>query len=63
MLLNFDSGTPVDGAPSHTRAYLVLGVGFSLHIVTVFIVSARIMVKVKLGKLVMEDVLIIFAQV
>lgn len=63
MFLNFDSGTLTDSAPPPTRAPLVLGVGFSLQIIVVFFVSARIIVKAKLGKLGVEDVLIIIASV
>lgn len=46
-----------------TRAPLLLGISFSLYFVALIFVSLRILVKSKLGKLGMEDVLIVISAV
>lgn len=46
-----------------TRAPLLLSICFSLHFVALIFVSLRILVKSKLGKLGMEDVLIVISAV
>lgn len=58
MFLNFDTGTP---APTHspaTRAPLTVAVGIALYLVSMIFVSAQLIVKAKLGKLGVEDILI-----
>lgn len=57
---------PADDTPGPTpatRAYLVLGVNYSLFLLAFLFVSARILVKAKLRKLGREDVLIVFSTV
>lgn len=53
---SFDSNPP-------TRAYIVLWVCYTWHILALIVVSARILVKVKLGRFGKEDVLILIATV
>lgn len=62
MFLNFDSGSAAAAAPS-SRAPVVLGVSISLYIVAIVFVSAQIVVKGKIGKLGIEDMLISIAAV
>lgn len=62
MLLNYSSDT-LSSISRSTRASLVLGVTFPLHFLALLCVSARILVKIKLGKFGREDVLIIIASV
>lgn len=63
MFLNFDSGSAAAAAAPPSRAPVVLGVSISLYIVTIVFVSAQIVVKGKLGKLGIEDILISIAAV
>ncbi|KAL0638667.1 hypothetical protein Q9L58_002245 [Maublancomyces gigas] len=57
MFLNFDNNGSIDIAPP-SRAHFVLGVASSAYIVALTFVSARVLVKAKLGKFGLEDVLI-----
>lgn len=63
MFLNFDSATPARKPAPATRAPVALGVGISLYLVAILFVSAQIVVKVKLGKLGAEDLLICISAV
>lgn len=62
MLLNYTSDA-LSSVGHSTRAPLVLGVTFPLHLLALLCVSARILVKIKLGKFGREDMLIIIASV
>lgn len=57
MLLDFESANPND-ANLQTRAPTVLGVIIPLHVLALVVVSARILVKTKLGKLGADDLFI-----
>lgn len=61
MSLDF-SQTANDAAPP-TRAHVILGVLIPIQILALFTVSARILVKAKLGRLGAEDLLIVIAAV
>lgn len=63
MLLDFDSIIPDYTGSPPTRAHIVLGVIFPLHILAVTLVCARVLVKAKLRKLGVEDALIVMALV
>lgn len=63
MFLNFNSGSVPDATDPPSRAPVVLGVSISLYIVAIVFVSAQILVKGKLGKLGIEDMLISVASV
>lgn len=63
MLLNFHSDDFDDITAPPTRAHIVLGLMFPLHILAVIFVTARILVKAKLKKLGVEDVCIVIALV
>lgn len=63
MLLNFNSVIPDDTASPQTRARIVLGVIFPLHVLAITFVFARVLVKAKLRKLGVEDALIVLALV
>lgn len=62
MLLNYSSDA-LSSVSHSTRASLVLGVTFPLHFLALLFVTARILVKIKLGKFGREDILIIIALV
>lgn len=57
---------PPDEASNHStssRGLLVLGITFPLHFLALIFVSARVLVKVKLGRFGREEVLIIISAV
>lgn len=63
MLIHYTSGQDPTTYRAPTRAPIVLGVGYSLLSLSVVIVSLRIIVKARLGKLAIEDALIVMATV
>lgn len=63
MLIHYTTAQgALDSAPA-SRASLVLGVNYSLLAISVTCVTLRIIVKAKLGKLMVEDALIVASTV
>lgn len=63
MLIHYTTAQgALDSAPA-SRAPLVLGVNYSLLAISVTCVTLRIIVKAKLGKLMVEDALIVASTV
>lgn len=62
MLINYTTADPLHTSPP-SRAPLVLGVNYALLFVVMLFVGARLVVKGKLGKLGIEDVLIVISTV
>lgn len=58
MLLNYRSEDGPNFTDPPTRAHVVLAIALPIYALTLFIVGARILVKTKLGKLGVDDLLI-----
>lgn len=65
MSLSFDAvhNAPAVAVSGETRAYVVLAVNYSIFALAAVLVSARVLVKVKLRKLGREDFLILISMV
>lgn len=63
MYFNFTTDLAPNGGTPPTRAHLVLGVNSPLLAVVILVVTSRIFVKARLGKLAFEDGLIVLSTV